>query len=486
MMYKRILLLMGVVFGMVTSGSAQSALESLRYSSVYQVGTARNIALGGSISSVGGDFSSIVTNPAGIARYKSTEFQLSPNIVFGNTDGTYLGNSLSDENLNFNISSMGIIMARPLNTANGWKGFSIGAGLNRLDQYHQNIFISGTNTNSSILDLHAAVAEGVDPGSLVGAFPFDAGLSYLGNTLFVDTNNIYHPIFGNTSPEQDITISRSGGKYEAAISGGGNFNDQVYFGASLGVPIINFSETEIIRETDKNNEIEGFNYIDLRNELRTSGYGVNFKFGVLASVHEYVRIGAAFHTPTVIRFSDDYITVFDADFVDSLNSVESPQGRFDYTLVSPWKFIGNASFMMGKYGFISTEYELQNQGKAKYKFNSNVADVKFEESIRNNEISGLYDWQHHLKLGIEFKADPVRVRAGFQYKTSGFAFSQPAELIYSGGLGYRGKHFFVDGAFSYSNRKYDYTPYEFGNITSGTANLDVSKSQVTITIGYKL
>lgn len=477
---------MGVLVSLFSTSYGQSALESLRYSSVYQVGTARNISLGGAMGSVGGDFSSMVSNPAGLARFKSTEFHISPNIVFGNADGTYLGNTLSDENLNFNISSFGLVFARPLNSNNGWKGFSIGAGLNRLNQYNENIFISGTNTNSSILDLHAAVAQGIDPNSLIGTNPFDAGLSYLGNTLFVDSNNFYQPIFGNIAPEQDITISRSGGKYEAAISGGGNFNDKVYFGASLGIPVINFSETEIIRETDLNNEIEGFNYIDVRNELRTTGYGVNFKFGVLGSPHKYVRIGAAFHSPSLIKLSDEFVTVFDADFVDSLNTVESPQGQFDYTLVSPWKFIGNASFLMGKYGFISTEYELQNQGKAKYKFKSNVASVKFEESIRNDEIANLYDWQHHIKIGIEFKADPVRVRAGFQYKTSGFADSQPAELIYSGGLGYRGKHFFVDGAYSFSSRTSDFIPYEFGNITSGTANIDVSRSQVTLTVGYKL
>ncbi len=465
---------------------AQSAIDALRYNSISQIGTARNIGLGGSIGSMGGDISVLATNPAGIARYKSTEFQISPNIVFGTTSGDYLGNTLEDNDLNFNVSNVGIVFGR-VRDNDDWKSFSAGFGLNRLNQYNDKIFISGTNTNNSILDLHAAVAEGVSPGSMADFFPFDAGLTYLGDLLTVDTlTNTYSSILNGVAPNQDITIDRSGGKYEASFGAGGNYEDKIYVGGSIGVPIINYNETRIIFERDDNDEVEGFNYFDIRDELRSQGYGVNAKFGILGIPHKNVRIGAAFHTPSIISFTDQYYTVVNSDFETVAYEVESPDGEFSYRFVNPWKFIGNAGFLIGKYGFISTEYELQNPGNAKFKFKSNDADTKREEDRRNDEIANLYDWQHHVKIGMEFKLDPVRLRAGFQYKTSPFANGGDAELTYSGGLGYRGKHFFIDAAYAFLVGQSNYVPYEFGTITSGIAELDHKRSQITLTVGMKL
>ncbi len=247
-----------------------------------------------------------------------------------------------------------------------------------------------------------------------------------------------------------------------------------------------FNETKITTETDANDNIEEFNYFDVRDEFSSSGYGVNFKLGVLGIPHEKVRLGFAFHSPSLISFSDQYFTFVNTDFTTVAYEVESPNGEFSYRFVNPWKLIGNAGFIMGKYGFVSTEYELQNPGNSKFKFKSNDADTKREEDIRNQAIADLYTWQHHLKIGVEVKFEPIRIRAGFQYKSSPFSDGGKAELTYSGGLGYRGKHFFVDGAFAYSVGQINYEPYGFGSVTSGTALLNRNRSQVTFTIGAKL
>jgi hypothetical protein len=486
MLHKNLLCLIFVFtfFGLKTQ--AQSAIDALRFNSIGQIGTARNIALGGSLGSMGGDMSVTSTNPAGIGRFKSLEFQLSPNVVFGTTKGSFLGNTLEDNHLDFNLSNAGIVFAKVINN-NSWKSYSAGIGINRLNHYNESVFLSGTNTNNSLLDLHAAIASNVPANSMADVFPFDAGLTYLGEVLIADTiNNQYSSIFGGVAPQQDITISRTGGKYEANISAGGNYEDKIYVGGSIGVPIIKFSETKITAESDENDAIEGFNYFDVRDEFTSSGYGINFKFGVLGIPHEYVRLGAAFHSPSLISFKDQYYTFVNTDFTTVAYEVESPDGEFAYRFVNPMKFIGNAGFLMGKYGFISTEYEVQNPGSAKFKFKSNDADTKREEDIRNQAISDLYQWQHHLKIGMEVKFDPIRIRAGFQYKTSPFADGGDAELTYSGGIGYRGNRFFVDGAFAYSVNQVNFEPYGFESITSGVALLERNRSQVTFTVGVKL
>jgi len=485
MTFTKILYTIGLSLLISTSVSAQTAAEAFRYSSTFQIGTARNIGVGGVMGGLGADFSVLSTNPAGIARYKSTEFGVSPNIAFGKTTGDYLGNQLEDNHVQFNLSSAGFVFAKRRRNTEGWKSISGGVGINRLDDYNDKIFLSGTNNNSSLLDMHSALANGTHPDDLPTDFPFDVGLTALGQLISADTNLNYSPVMGNIAPGQSVTVAKEGGKYEMAVGAGGNYNDVLYIGGSIGIPIIRYEETVIIYEEDADNVVPQFNYFDFASQLRTLGYGVNFKAGVLAKPHKLVRLGVSFHTPTYLRLEDDYLATLYSDFDTVAYNWESPNGEFDYNLVTPWKFLVNAAVLLDEYGFLGLEYELQNPGKAKYKFKADAPGIKDEENARNDQISNAYTWQHSVKAGVEIKLDPVRLRAGVQYKTSGSVDDTDGQMIYSGGIGYRGKHVFVDGAYSYASDMGSYTPYELGSITSGTAALNRNRSQVTFTVGAK-
>jgi len=485
MTFRKILLTVWLPLIIISSVPGQTAEEAFRYSSSFQIGTARNIAVGGVMGGLGADFSVLSTNPAGIARYKSTEFGVSPNIAFGNTTGEYLGNSLEDDQLQFNLSSAGFVFAKRMDNSVGWKGISGGVGINRLNDYNENIFLSGTNMNNSLLDMHSNLAFGYHPDDLPEQFPFDVGLTSLGQLIQADSNFHYSPVMGNVAPGQSVTVAREGGKYEMTVGAGGNYNDVLYIGGSIGIPIIRFEESSIIHEEDADNEVSSFNYFDYQNELRTLGFGVNFKAGILAKPHKLVRVGVAFHTPTFLKLEDDYKSNLFSDFDTVAYEWFSPDGEFNYNLVTPWKFLGNAAVLLDKYGFLGIEYELQNPGQAKYKFKANIAGIQEEENTRNNEIGAIYTWQHTNLTGVEIKIDPVRLRAGVQYKTSGLDNDSDGQMIYSGGLGYRGKHVFVDGAYSYASEMGTYTPYELDNISSGTASLERKRSQVTLTVGAK-
>ena len=485
----KLLLLFGSIFFIfLHSSKAQSTIEAMRYSNTYQLGTARNVAVGGVMGGLGADFSVLSTNPAGIARYKSTEFGFTGNVVFGNTSGTYLGNTLEDNHTLFNLSHAGMVFSMPKDYSSGWKGISGGIGINRLDHYNDNIFLTGVNTNNSLLDQHASIANvaHTDPDLLPETNPFDAGLTLLGELLQVDSNFNYTSVLGDVAPEQDIIIKRRGGKYEVVLGGGGNYKDKIYIGASIGVPIINFDETVLMTEEDADNAVEGFNFFNIENRLRTTGYGVNFKAGVLTKPHKLLRLGAAFHTPTYLRVNDTYFTNVFSDFDTVAYEVESPDGSFKYNMILPWKFIANGAVLLGKYGFLGVEYELQNTSKTTLKFSGGDAGIMAEETIRNNQIGNDLDWQHHIKTGLEIKINVIRLRGGFQYKTAALAASSDHQMIYSGGIGYRGKHVFVDGAYSFSTDMTEYIPYEFENISSGAAGLEHHRSQVMITVGAKL
>src|SRR5687768_2156871 len=57
---------------------AQEPGDALRYSWITQSGTARNQAIGGASGSLGGEFSTMFMNPAGIGFYKTSEFVITP------------------------------------------------------------------------------------------------------------------------------------------------------------------------------------------------------------------------------------------------------------------------------------------------------------------------------------------------------------------------------------------------------------------------
>lgn len=485
---KSALILMAIygTFSLPGTAWAQSAAEAFRYSSDFLTGTARNVGVGGTMGSLGADFSVLSSNPAGIARYKSTEFTIAPAIPFGKTEGNYLGNTLEDDNLRFNLSGAGIVFARRRATAGGWNVISGGVGINRLNNYNDNVYLTGTNTASSLLDMHANLADGYAPDDLPSAFPFDVGLTYLGELILPDSNLNYTPVYGGVAPKQSVTLMREGGKYEMTGGIGASYNDVIYVGGSIGIPIVRFNETFTLSESDEGNAVPGYNFFDYTTELRTLGYGFNFKAGVLGIPHKLVRVGMAFHTPTIMRLEDAYLTYLESDFETVAYEVESPSGEFDYTLVTPWKFLANAAVLLDEYGFVAVEYAVSDPGKAKYRFKADIPGIQEEENTRNDDIAGTYTWQHQLKTGIEIKLSPVRLRAGFQYVSSGLIGDGDGRFIYSGGLGYRGKHFFVDGAYSYATESSVYYPYEGGGISSGPANLDRKQSQITLTVGAKL
>ena len=80
-------------------------------------GTARSMGVGGAYSSVGADMSSMTSNPAGLALYRSHEFSLSAGAIFGSTDtryttdGTTGGQQTSQSFAKGSFSHIGLVFA---------------------------------------------------------------------------------------------------------------------------------------------------------------------------------------------------------------------------------------------------------------------------------------------------------------------------------------------------------------------------------------
>ena len=161
-------------------------------------------------------------------------------------------------------------------------------------------------------------------------------------------------------------IETEGAQYQTNISWGGNYNDKVYFGASVGFTSINYRSTRVYQETqiDRNtglfaSDLDNVTITDIR---EITGAGFNATFGVIVRPVDLLSIGASYTTPTWNNLDDEgRLTVqtnFDTQTFTS--SVDYLPFRFD--LQTPHKFSTGAVIFLGKAGFLTGDVDFIDYG----------------------------------------------------------------------------------------------------------------------------
>lgn len=489
----------GLMVTLVSALYAQTDIDALRYSTPSVQGTARNIALGNTMGTIGAEVSSLSTNPAGIAKFSSTEFSISPAIAINKSSSTYLDNTIKDGKVKFQLTNLGIIIvSRYANsTTKKWNGLKFGFALNRLANFNDVYSFGGLNTKNSLL---TSYGDQLKDRNVIQSeedaetkYPFGASIAYqLGLITSDSSGNIYTAADSN-SIQQDFTITRSGGINELAIGVASIYKEKIMFGASIGVPIVNYTERILLKESDNQNTIDDLNNFSNLNYLKTRGVGFNLKVGIIAMPVKNLRLSLAIQTPGVLFMKDAFLTSMEVDYA-SLSDIltgDSPDGASKYKYIQPWKLTTGAGYIH-KYGLVSVEYELSDASNSKFKLNLKDADSKNYENFVNNNIKSKYGLFHTIKAGVEFKYDPIRIRGGVQYRTSPFKNSAAptntttSSLTYSAGFGYRGKHIYADIAYVQTNFKEVFVPYQTNANDVPAALLSTKKPAIVVTVGYKL
>ncbi len=464
--------------GLTMSALAQNQVDALRYSQVVYGGTARSLAMGNSFGALGADFSVLSTNPAGIGFYRGSEVSFSPSVFVAKSSSSYLGNPSEDVKYNFNISNVGVVFAIiPKRSEAAWKGIQIGLGMNRLANYNKNIMMAGDNHENSIVDDYLHSATGTAPADLD---PFSTWLAfdtYLIDTLGDLTQYISAVPRGGT--RQLKYIEQRGSASEIVLSMGGNYSDRLYIGGTFGFPSVSFTENVSYQEVDEVDSIVGFKEMNLHENLETSGTGFNFKLGLIYRITDWVRVGAAFHTPTFYEFKDSYSKGMYSEF-DNGNkwSSESPQGSFKYKLNTPLRLIGSLGFVIGKHAVISAEYEWLDYSEARLRAKS----YKFFDE--NDVIEQVYTGSSNIRAGAELKFAPLSIRGGFQMSTSPYKdkLNDGSRMSFSGGVGLRDKSYFIDLAYVYNTLSEDYYLYNSQLMASENRYLN---HNITLTLGFR-
>jgi long-subunit fatty acid transport protein len=140
-------------------------------------------------------------------------------------------------------------------------------------------------------------------------------------------------------------------------------------------------------------------------------------------------------------------------------SEKSPMDIYEYTLTTPYRLEFGLAYIFGKAGLISVDYELV--GNNSMRIRDNLWDDGYI-STRNDAIKDNYRNTSNVRVGAEINLPRgLMLRAGFNYFQSPYNDSSLdfARYAYSGGIGYRGKHFFTDIAYTLNTGKYHFGPY---------------------------
>lgn len=490
-----------LAFGLGLSAlNCQTAAETLRYTELLPGGTARNVGVGGAMGSLGGDFGSLSSNPAGLGVYRKSEFVISPALLLTNINSVLNeeGSSTAN-NSHFGLENIGLVFYKGYDNKK-LKSFNFAAGINRLVNFNRRVEYNGTTpgsiVNSFVDDSQGLFLEDLDP--------FAGGIAEQANAIF----NLGGDVWGSDFVDQDgylffdpidreETITTTGGISEILLALGFNISDKLYLGGSANIPLVRFEETRNYTENDEANDlIPFFRDLTFEQNLSTTGVGIGFKAGAIYRITNEIRLGASIHSPTRYRLSDDFTTSLNYVFIEngSLQSGDgaSPDGSFDYALSTPWRYSGGVSVVLRKFGFISLDVEFLDYASSSFDLSVDGENSinQIAENNLNNQIGIDFQNAINAKIGAEFLIKKFRLRAGFglygnPFDSEGSESSGAGRNVISLGAGYRGKNVYLDLAFSTNSSEEAYTPYDTFIDEQQLVISDIRANNLLLTFGYR-
>lgn len=471
---------------------AQNLNDALRYSQYDYFGTARSAAVAGSLGALGADFSVASTNPAGIAWMRRSQFVITPmfNLYTGKTLLTNGNNrEVSESASSLSLASFGMVFAgKSRNPV--WRTVNFSLGFNRLADFNRKTVYRGTS-QGSIVNRWTELAN-----SDFGIDDFETGLaSDVQAILYDENNNEYFSDFVDENNdlipgdiEREQTVETSGGVNELSFAVAGSYDDRLLIGLGVGVPFVNYVEQKIYYESDAPDVIPFFDALEFRENLTTTGIGVNVKLGLAYRVNQMVRLGLAVHTPTWFALEDNFTTDLSYSFTDGgVGSTEtslSPNGNFSYSLRTPWRISGGAGFIFGRSGFLSGELEWVNYGNNQFGFNGFSED----EDFANRDVEDMLASSINLKLGGEYALQQFRLRGGISLRQPPYTDTEglPAfDTQISAGVGFTLESFFIDLAARRSTSEAVYRPYLTSYYPDQVFENNSNYIRILLTLGFR-
>ncbi len=419
-------------------------------------------AMAGSNGALGGEATSLLTNPAGLGVAIASNLTGTLGISSYENTSTMASASSSYTNRAGSLKNLSALIAfQPENPESPVKFVNVGFNLSNrtLDDYIETPGNSNIVIQKSLLDV---------------------------------TNN---PVTGNLTLQRHA-YDRVGLLSDVGVGVGANIQNRFYIGGGLKFKGISLEQYDTAQfHLDLDNTVD--NYYKQYTPYSEESSGIALNIGVIGKVSNMVRLGAALETPTwwtIERLYSDYYTD-SAGYMSVETLAENRRFRTPLTATLSAAVVPNKNFALNVdyvVGLTKPQYTVYGDA----------------ETELNNFFNDYYMNTHEFKVGAEYRIAGFRLRGGFAHATSpldGISVSAYSgsgstgefgfeNLIASKrntfglGLGYDWKKFFLD--VTYQNQQSTYSnPFLYGQVMNASpyyssgyhsGNFDVSATNYAV------
>ena len=410
-----------IAFLSLIAAFGQGADDACLFSQTYYQGTAKAMGIGNALGAVGGDMTAISINPAGMGIYRSDEFTTTLSLMDNYHSSTYYGSNNGGNKMRLSIPNVGFVGTKQKSNYRPLRFTQFGIYLTRTNDFNMHALSKGINPSSSKIDNYLARIDGYAPDDLHDAFPYDIYPAW--STYLID---IYEDELGEyySSPVPQGNIwqgqeSEFKGRSEAwTFAGSANYYDKLFFGMSLDLAHIKRVGTRTFRESRVDGSDTEFNQWHFQEDLSSMGWGVNLKAGLIYHANRWLRLGAAFHSPTIHSIDETWQTETESQILGITRKNLSLESNYAYTFIKPLKWVGSMAFIIGEQNMISFDAEYTNYGAARFRAED------YDYSAVNEDIKGTYGKTFNFRLGSEWSLRNSSLRLGAGYYGSPFGLGE--------------------------------------------------------------
>ena len=507
----RNIVLLAVLITASSKSFAQYATDALRFSQSEKGSSARFKGIGNAQTALGGDVSSLASNPAGLGLFTRSEFNLTTDFNMSDVKSEYIGQNSDSQKNRLGLNQAGGVFYSPLlrykdkDLQTGWLSVNYGIAYNKTNNFNSTIDYSGQNPKSSIADHFSDLASSnlnIDPtiaGNLDKALPKGSLQRMAYDNFMIEYNSLgYFPTTDLNSNQQNI-VYRTGSQSEVNFGIGANYSNQLYIGASLGLTSLDYNSSRTFIESGKYINGPQADFATYKSTYTTDqitkGSGLNVKMGLIYRASNSIRLGFNFTTPTWYHIDDSFSEALDTQYKKAdgnfiipayTNNPELYESQ--YNLRTPYHINGGVAFIIGNQGLISGDVEYVDYSSINFSSSNKTDSKNMATYIRDNYRDAV-----NFRLGGEYKLDKILLRAGYNLSGTPYKNFNYSTQIASAGIGYRSNIFYLDVTYQNISNQSSDTPYSISNsyadfsVTGAgeTALLKNNRNNVSLTVGAR-
>ena len=436
------------------------------------IGTARFVGMGGAMTAIGGDPSSVVlNNPAGLGVYRSLEAMISfgldidrskqmvANGQVGTRDGVI-------QNIYFIPTQTSAVFAFGRDGNEGILFNNLMISYQRMRNWNRTYAASlQQEPTQSIANIMAANANQYNLPSAPTLPDMDnaAWLTYLGFKdsiidLFQESDGSY--IYDICIPTdykigQAAIISDKGFVQQFNINYAMNVSNRFYWGLGLGIQSLSRTHTIEYAESYATSPSTTTS-MSLYSYTRQTGIGVNGSIGFIYRPAQFLRLGASFITPTAMSLKTT--TYGDSQAFDYQRVSTSTYRQTDNAFTQPMRVSASAAIQMLDRGLLSFQYDYQHHRLAKDLHSLRVGlEIVPAESFYLN--AGYAFTSHFLPLAEQ----PLYTFSGLSVRTDTDWSNLQSRHQASIGFGYRGAYMIAQIAYQCSIERLNVYAHELAD-----------------------